>query len=316
MGASGSCSPSPCFAAWRLCYPTLGPPRRPRDGSPASRNKSYWPTSTACATDSTRPWRLLDDDVEPPVGPTGAGAQLEGVGATRERRRAPRRPSIVSDNRRHRLPRPGVDGRPGPARCKRSDDEGGTFSCPGLGCACWSVRWPAPPSTRSACGFAEAPDEVGAVTLALRRFRLEGIGPAGARFDPLQVDLLSGGAATRSGRALPRERWRQECPAPTFVRRSAARPPPDAGGRQARRLRPHGGHGSRRARVGPPRRLPPRHRAGSRVARVVSARAPLRTSSPSGTPSARWAGALIPSTPSPPTEDGRRRTRTGPSVSG
>ncbi|MGI8807670.1 MAG: hypothetical protein ACR2KK_07485 [Acidimicrobiales bacterium] len=36
------------------------------------------------------------------------------------------------------------------------------------------------------------------MTLALRRFRLEGIGPAGARFDPLQVDLLAGGAAARS----------------------------------------------------------------------------------------------------------------------
>lgn len=36
------------------------------------------------------------------------------------------------------------------------------------------------------------------MTLALRRFRLEGIGPAGARFDPLQVDLTDDGVATRS----------------------------------------------------------------------------------------------------------------------
>ncbi len=36
------------------------------------------------------------------------------------------------------------------------------------------------------------------MTLALRRFRLEGIGPAGARFDPLQVDLIADGAAARS----------------------------------------------------------------------------------------------------------------------
>ncbi|MGH9181553.1 MAG: hypothetical protein ACRDY5_07555, partial [Acidimicrobiales bacterium] len=36
------------------------------------------------------------------------------------------------------------------------------------------------------------------MTLALRRFRLEGIGPAGARFDPLTVDLTADGVAARS----------------------------------------------------------------------------------------------------------------------
>lgn len=36
------------------------------------------------------------------------------------------------------------------------------------------------------------------MTLALRRFRLEGIGPAGARFDPLDVDLTTDGVAARS----------------------------------------------------------------------------------------------------------------------
>ena len=30
------------------------------------------------------------------------------------------------------------------------------------------------------------------MTLALRRFRLDGIGPPGARFDPLALDLTAG----------------------------------------------------------------------------------------------------------------------------
>jgi hypothetical protein len=36
------------------------------------------------------------------------------------------------------------------------------------------------------------------MTLALRRFRLDGVGPAGARFDPLDVDLMVDGAAARA----------------------------------------------------------------------------------------------------------------------